>query len=310
MGPATASKLHFETLQNYYASLESRIGYHVFLGGTRHFGYYEDEKAWPWPIGTALRAMEDYLFDALDLPTDSLVLDAGCGYGHVACRGAERGLRIEGIDIVNRHVARAQEAVHKRGFDGRVKVRVGDYHDLSMFADSTFDGLYTMETFVHANDTDQVLVEFFRVLKPGAHITMHEYEHSPEEQMSAKERDIMDVINKYSAMPAHSRFVFGTLKKTLEAAGFEDVHVEDISKRTMPLVWLFYIIALVPYLILTVLGLRHHFVNAVAGVASWRLGNAGVFRYVVVTAQKPGVLSVQDAQQTASTAKSDLRKRV
>lgn len=28
------------TLQNYYASLESRIGYRLFLGDTRHFGYY------------------------------------------------------------------------------------------------------------------------------------------------------------------------------------------------------------------------------------------------------------------------------
>ncbi len=28
-------------LQKYYAAFVSKIGYRLFLGGTRHFGYYE-----------------------------------------------------------------------------------------------------------------------------------------------------------------------------------------------------------------------------------------------------------------------------
>lgn len=32
---------HNPSLQSYYTSLESRIGYRLFLGGTRHFGYYQ-----------------------------------------------------------------------------------------------------------------------------------------------------------------------------------------------------------------------------------------------------------------------------
>lgn len=43
-------------LQSYYHSLESRIGYDVVLGGARHFGYWEKDTYWPFPLGRALRA--------------------------------------------------------------------------------------------------------------------------------------------------------------------------------------------------------------------------------------------------------------
>jgi hypothetical protein len=56
-----------QPLQSYYASLESRIGYRLLLGGTRHFGYYDKDTYWPFPINGALRAMEDHLFDTLGL---------------------------------------------------------------------------------------------------------------------------------------------------------------------------------------------------------------------------------------------------
>lgn len=36
----------------------------------------------------------------LKLKEGSLVLDAGCGVGHVAITGAQYGLRICGIDVV------------------------------------------------------------------------------------------------------------------------------------------------------------------------------------------------------------------
>src|ERR1700761_5595098 len=100
---------HSFQLQRYYASLESRAGYRLFLGGTRHYGYYRKDTDWPWPIGRALRAMEDHLFNSLGLSEGAKVLDAGCGYGHVAIRGARRGLQIQCIDIVPRHVKRAQQ---------------------------------------------------------------------------------------------------------------------------------------------------------------------------------------------------------
>lgn len=71
-------------LQSYYASLESRIGYRIVLGGTRHLGYYATPTSSPIPIGPALRAMEAEVLRALQCSRGARILDAGCGVGHVA----------------------------------------------------------------------------------------------------------------------------------------------------------------------------------------------------------------------------------
>ena len=101
---------HNPTLQKYYHSFESRVCYKIFLGDTRHFGYYALGIYWPFPINRALRAMEDHLFHSLGLEPGAEVLDAGCGVGHVAIRFAQQGLRVQGIDVVDHHIQKAQRS--------------------------------------------------------------------------------------------------------------------------------------------------------------------------------------------------------
>lgn len=48
--------------------------------------------------------------------------------------------------------------------------------------------------------------------------------------------------------------------------------------------WLFYIFAIIPYLLLKFLGLEHHFVNAVAGAEMYR--RRSLRRYIQVTGRK------------------------
>ena len=82
-------ELKYSSIQSYYDTWESRIGYKLLLGGTRHFGYYDPGTLWPFPLTPALRRMEDYLYASLDLPEGAKVLDAGCGVGHVALHLAQ-----------------------------------------------------------------------------------------------------------------------------------------------------------------------------------------------------------------------------
>src|SRR5512140_2749891 len=81
---------HNPQLQTYYQTLESRIGYRLLLGGTRHFGFWDHDTYWPFPLTRALRKMEDKLAEVLALPRDAHVLDAGCGVGHVALHMAQK----------------------------------------------------------------------------------------------------------------------------------------------------------------------------------------------------------------------------
>ena len=142
-----------QSLQGYYTALESRVGYKLVLGGTRHFGFYAPGTYWPFPIGKALRAMEDHLIGTLDLKTGSDVLDAGCGVGHVAMHLGKKGYHVQGIDVVDHHLVKARRNIEAEALQDMVKVAKGDYHHIS-FADNSFDGVYTSETFVHATEPE------------------------------------------------------------------------------------------------------------------------------------------------------------
>lgn len=274
-------------LSDYYGSLESRIGYKIFLGSTRHFGYYDADNWWPFPINGALRAMEDNVFESLKISPGSEVLDAGCGAGHVAMHIARKGVHVQGIDLLDIHLRSARRNIKAAGMEKDVSVRQMDYHNLDSFADGSFDAVYTMETFVHAFDPERVLEEFFRVLKPGGSITLREYDHSDVNAAPKFLRESMQQINKDAYMPTWTLLKEGVLPRMLEKKGFRDVVTEDLSKNIRPMLQLFFIFAYVPYLFVRILGLEAWFVNTVAGVQGLRGQNANVWRYIAVTARKP-----------------------
>lgn len=274
------------TIQAYYDSLESRLGYRLFLGGTRHFGYYVSEMAWPWPTTPALRAMEAKMLGALQCSKGAKVLDAGCGTGHVALYMAkEGGFRVEGIDLTPHHIVKATRNIQHAGMTNQVQVKVGDYHNLENFENADFDGIYTMETLVHSINPHEVLREFLRILKPGGSLVMHEYDHCRIEEAPEEIANEAKTLNSIVCMPAFEAFEIDDLKKIAQEVGFEHVVAKDMSKNIVPMLWLFFVFAYIPWLILRFLGLQYHFVNTTSGVGMY-VGRSH-WRYVQVTARKP-----------------------
>lgn len=275
------------TLQSYYASLESRAGYKLILGGTRHFGLYAYKAWWPFPIGRALRAMEDKLFDNLDLNPGSLVLDAGCGVGHVAMHMAGKGLRVQCIDVVEHHIEKAQRNIKAAGLEEVITAQVGDYHHLEQFDDCSFDGIYTMETLVHATQPTQVMLEFLRILKPGGHIAFMEYERQNGTDASQSLKDSLTEINETAAMPTFEMLGNGAWRKLVYKNGFRHVRVEDLSEYVRPMFIFFFVLAFIPYHIICLLGLKPWFLNTVAGYHGMWVGFNGLSKYLAITAKKP-----------------------
>ena len=277
------------SLQKYYAALESRIGYRLILGGTRHFGYYEAGAKWPFPINDALRRMEDHLYDSLKLQSGAKVLDAGCGVGHVAIHLARKGLQVSGIDVLSNHVRWATHDISAQGLEKTVSAQLMDYHHLNGLDNESFDGVYTMETLVHATDPEKALGEFYRVLKPGGSIAFYEYDH-PDRNSKPISEDMAESlrqINKKAAMPANEMFTQGTLQRMLEEQGFQEVVVRDLSENVRPMARLFFLVGYIPWLIICFLGLQVWFANTQAGVEGYRALKSGLERYVAVTAKKP-----------------------
>ena len=301
------------SLQGYFNSLESRIGYRLILGGTRHHGYYPAETKWPFPITRALRAMEDHLFNSLNLSAEATVLDAGCGAGHVAIYMAKKGLRVFGIDVVDHHLAKANRNIKAENLEQQVSAQKMDYHYLDGLQDDSIDAVYTMEALVHATNPRQALREFYRVLKPGGSVALHEYDHvkfSNEEpatmdktadgsrgtnsggieanscvQPSKYLIDTWDKINTFASMPANKEFEQGVLPRMLEDIGFKNVEVEDLSHNIEPMLRLFFTIAYLPFLLIRLFGLEKRFINTVSGVEAYR--GRKFWRYIVITCTKP-----------------------
>jgi sterol 24-C-methyltransferase len=288
----TSSSNPSPRLRDYYSSLESIIGYQLVLSGARHYGYYEKDTYWPFPVSASLRRMEDRLISALALPANSLVLEAGCGDGPVAIRMASKGhFRVEGIDITDRHIQNAQKNIRKQRLDGIVKVRKGSYQNLNGFKNGIFDGAYTSEALVHSTDVERALGELYRVLKPGGHIAFHEFDlgSSQSQLASPREKWYNDLINNNAAMHANETFEVGVFQRLLEIAGFEEVVVKDISEGTLPMLRLFFWLGYLPFLAVVCLGLRSHFINTVTAVKGYQHYKKGVaFRRIEVTARKPG----------------------
>ena len=271
-----------KSTQEYFNAFESRAGYQLLLGGARHFGYYTSW--WPFPIGQALRAMEDKLFLELGLREGAVVLDAGAGSGKVACHMAEKGLKVEGIDLVDLHVKHAQEYIRTQGAQGLVHISHGNYQHLD-FESTSFDGVYTMETLVHSDDADQAIQEFYRVLKPGGVLVLHEYEQSGESGQK-KAWNALVLVTELGHLPALLEFQFGVIRRKLENAGFTDVKVEDLTQNVAPMFYLFVALAFIPYLFIRLFGLEAMFVNAVAAIKVYRhLSND--IKYVAVRGRKP-----------------------
>jgi len=107
------------------------------------------------------RAEED-----LNIRTGDVVLDLGCGPGADLSKFAAAvgpSGRVIGIDNDQAHVAQAAAATADLA---QVEVRVGDIHRLDL-SDVSVDRVHTDRVLQHVEDPASVLVETYRVIRPG-----------------------------------------------------------------------------------------------------------------------------------------------
>ncbi len=133
-------------------------------------GRYWDENAEAWT--ELVRAGYDHYRDGLNSPVFLAMLpevaglaglDVGCGEGHNTRLLAERGARMTGVDIAPSFVryAGAAEEAHPLG----IRYEVVSALDLP-FEDASFDFVTAFMRLMDIPETERVLAEIFRVLRP------------------------------------------------------------------------------------------------------------------------------------------------
>ena len=276
---------HLREVSRYYRRAESRVGYSVLLGGTKHFGFYRRGDP-AWRLRPAMRRMEEELAVRLALPPGARVLDGGCGVGDVASylAAAPHELDVTGIDILDFNLAEARRRAQARGVNDRTTFLAMDYARLE-FPDQHFDGAYTMETLVHSDQVEQVLAGLYRVLRPGGRLVHFEYSREPAATTTPEAARVLAEINEAAAMPAFQRLEHGVLERLLTDAGFVDVQAEDITQHMLPMLKVFAVLGWPTYAVARLLGRGTRAVNAMSGVEFYR--HQECWRYQVYTCRKP-----------------------
>ena len=114
------------------------------------------------------------LLKKTNLNPDALVLDAGCGIGGSSRLMAEQfNCKVIGVDLVQKFIEAADFLTQCTGLENKTKFKQGSILELE-FADNSFDAVLCQHVLMNIKDKAAAIKEFFRVLKPGGKLILHE----------------------------------------------------------------------------------------------------------------------------------------
>ena len=84
------------------------------------------------------------MFDLLDVPEGSKILDVGCGSGNYSIKLAELGYEVTGVDMSKEMLIKAKEKVDDRNLT--IEFREMNLYELD-FDDESFDAVFSITAF-------------------------------------------------------------------------------------------------------------------------------------------------------------------
>lgn len=249
---------YVKQVKHYYHSLESILGYRLLIKGVKHFGYHDNPKK-PYTVAKAQTRQNDLVAEKLNLKSGAKILECGCGEGSSANHIAKKyGYKVTGVDILPMNILRAKRKAERDKTN--VDFLVADYMKLP-FGKNQFDGVYAMETLVHAPDPIKLFKGINRVLKPGGKLVFCEYSMTPRNKISQRGKDVMTKMNTYGYMPSLEQFTHGAFPEMLRSAGFKNITTKDLTENVKPTLKYFYSKAHRKNKIIKKLGLEKRFIN-------------------------------------------------
>jgi ubiquinone/menaquinone biosynthesis C-methylase UbiE len=115
------------------------------------------------------------------------VLDVGCGTGFVACRFAELGHIVTGIDLSAQMIDQARRKATQAGL--QIELQVGDAVGLDL-ADETYDLVVARHVIWNLPHPDRAVAEWLRVLRPGGRLLLIEGKWADNEAVELSPRHL------------------------------------------------------------------------------------------------------------------------
>jgi len=167
------------------------------------------------------RLATDSLLKQVDFPTNSYVLDVGCGLGGAARYIAEKYKhRVVGIDLTEEYIATGNVLSQWLNLDEAVSLDQGSA--LAMpYPKCSFDGGYMLHVGMNIANKTALFDEVFNVLKPGTTFAIYDVMRQSEGELSYPVPWASD--NKTSYLSTPEQYI-----KALEESGF---HILKVTNR-------------------------------------------------------------------------------
>jgi len=187
-------------------------------------------------LAEAQEAKLDHICRKLMLQPGERFLDIGSGWGGLLLWAAEHyGVDATGITLSKNQHAHVQRLIEEKGLQGRVRVELRDYRELS--ADAPFDKISSVGMFEHVGAA--YMPTYFRkihsLLKPGGLVLNHGITSGQLDyrQLGA---GMGDFIEKYIFPGGELLHVTHVLRETA-AAGLEMVDTESLRPHYARTLW-------------------------------------------------------------------------
>ena len=147
------------------------------------------------------------------------VLDVGCGAGTDLARFAKGGAIVSGVDLSSSAIALARQNVAQQGLTA--DLREADGEKLP-FADDTFDLVFAHGVIQYTPDTQRIVDECRRVVKPGGQAIFQVYNRVSWLNALSK---LMKVPLEHEDAPVLKKFSASEFRGLLK--GFSDVRIVE-----------------------------------------------------------------------------------
>ncbi|MFE3760182.1 SAM-dependent methyltransferase [Streptomyces sp. NPDC059104] len=223
------------------AAYDETVELHSELfGDDLHFGFWSTDQEEGDPDGDggtpyeqlarASRRLTDEFARRLHVRPGQRILDIGSGAGGPAVHIAKAtGAEVVGITVSSDQVRQATALAEKEGLSDRVSFRLCDATRPLPFAESSFDAVLALESFIHIEARHAALTYAARVLRPGGRIVLSDFfERSPvpPEKQPAVERYCREFnLSRLAKSDFYPRL--------FQNAGFVFAEQLDITEATM-----------------------------------------------------------------------------
>ncbi len=180
------------------------------------------------PVGTPefFRQLDEYRFDKLNYLSRLVdfdgykgknLLEIGCGAGIDLVRFARGGAKVTGIDLSNTAIDLACKNIERSGHNADLRVMNGE---CMQFRDNMFDVVYAHGVLQYTADTEKMIAEIHRVLRPGGEAILMVYNKYSWLNLMRK---VTRVSLEHEDAPVLKKFSVSELKQLLHP--FQDYRI-------------------------------------------------------------------------------------